>query len=408
MKRRNFLTGMIVSIVLFPWIPISSDLPELRPEWFIMLAGLLLFPVKERVIYSRVSAMACLVILTYLLSIVYGSIVMKTPFIYRDITPLLQPMLYLLIYIFIASGEYAEDGYRRILAFALKVLGLAAVLAIIQFFEPDLIAPILKLWASEDRIAEYKLSRATGSMGNPNDLGFLMAIGFALTLFTFPHRILPFRYSLPILLVTFLGVFASGSRTAMVCLLAILIVYYILELKKNLKQIILMTLVIITTIYIFNTYFTALDLFEGLISRINSFQNLGEDKAWQSRVFSTVDTLDLISESWLIGHGPAKLSFAVGENIDNEYILLLYRFGIIGTIVTAGFIYVLAKQQFKSSTSPLTLLVSIKNFIWASLFAGALFAYTAGLFMSFRLFTLLIILWTISACVRIERSPSTV
>lgn len=405
MTRLHLLGAIIVSIILMPWIPMPKGLPQLRPEWFVLLTGIALLPVSKRILTTRVSASAGVLVLAYLLSMIYGAFVMDIILDPRDFTVLMQPVLYFMIYAFVASTEYIERDHRTILRISLVSLGIAATIALIQFFDPTVIAPLLRLWTDDERISRYALLRATGTMGNANDLGFLMVIGFALALFTSRHRIVPIRISQLITLMTFMGVFASGSRTGMVCLLSVLVVYLLLEIKKSIKSVLLTATILVGIFWIFQAYLQNMDWASGVVDRVMSLSSPDQDQAWLLRVFAAVDTLPMIAESWMFGHGPAKAVFTLGSNVDNEYILLLYRHGIIGTISSLWFVWVLAQQKAVSIVGSPSLHTSLRHFILASLISGGLFAYSAGLFMSFRLFGLFVVLWTISACVRIENGP---
>ena len=411
MTRLVYIKMIIFSIILTPWITLFKGLPDFRPEWFITIIGLIVFSISRRPINSRIAFWAILVYTSMLSSMVYGMLFMGITISVSDFTELLKPILYFLTFYFVATATYSLTDYIIVLQVVLICFGVAAVIAVIQFFAPGSIAPLLLLWAPEERIDLYVLSRATGTMGNANDLGFLMNLGFALTLFTLRHRVLPLSCTSLLLILNFAGVFASGSRTALICLVVIISTYVLVEMKKNAKSLIFVTGLVVSIVWLFQNYAADFEMAAGLLDRISSLGNIESDTAWQPRVQGALETLSLIKESLFFGHGPAKQAFTVADNIDNEYILLLFRYGIFGLISIAGLGWALAMQQKPAVYKASPLLASMRNFSWATLVAGAIFAYTAGLFSSFRLFGLLIVLWTISTCVRsesrsaIERHP---
>lgn len=400
MIRLTYIKLIVISIILFPWITLTEGLPELRPEWFIMLVGLMVLPLSRRPMNSRVAFWSVLVFVSFQLSIIYGALFLDIIISISDFTELLKPALYFLFFSFVATATYTLSEYLEILQVALICFGVAAAISVIQFFSPELIAPLLSLWISEERIGLYVLYRATGTMGNANDLGFLMNLGFALTLFTLRYRILPLSYLRLLLVLNFSGVFASGSRTAMVCLIAIIGTYVLLEIKKNGKSLVVVTGLIVSVVWLFQSHAGDFVITTGILERVSSLGDIESDAGWQPRVEAALNTLPLIQQSLIFGHGPAKQAFSVGSDIDNEYILILYRYGVLGMLATGGLGLVLALQQKPAVYKAAPILASMRNFSWATLVAGTIFAYTAGLFISFRLFGLLIVLWTISAYVR--------
>lgn len=400
MNRFHLLILMVFSIVLLPWIPMPAGFPMLRPEWFIMLAGLALLPVRSTAVKTPTTAWVVLTALAYLFSIAWGAAVMGVTVVPKDFTVLLQPFLYGLFFWFAASASYTVQDLRIFVRYTLIILLVAALIAIVQFFNPELVLPIVRLWADEERFlrSDYVLARATGTMGNPNDLGFLMCVAFALSLFTLSHAPVPRRIAQVMLVTVFLAVFATGSRTGMVGLVAIIAVYLVLEMKRNTASVVVAGVALAIPVWIFANYAQEFILLEGVVRRVTFFQDLHEeDGPWMPRVYGALETLPLIANSLVFGHGPAKSVFTVGENIDNEYILLLYRHGVSGLLATAGLVWVLALQRRHRLASSKPILASMRSFSWATLVAGSIFAYTAGLFMSFRLFGLLILIWTVAA-----------
>jgi len=381
-----------------------GTLPLLRPEWFILIAGLVALPISKRAIQTKVAHWLAYVFFAYVLSLVYGVLVMDITLNIRDFTELFKPVLYFLFFLFIASGTFTIIEYRQFLKLTQVAFAMAALIGIIQFLNPGLIKPLLLMYRGDIiEMQNYRLLRAYGTMGNPNILGFLMTIGFALTLFTLRYRILPVRLSQLFILMNFAGVFVSGSRTGMVCLTAVTLIFIAFEIRKNTMNLLFLCGLSFVMIWFFQNILQELTPLQGMIGRVTSLGNVFEDKdGWLPRVEMAKRTMLLIENSWVFGHGPAKAVFIDGGNIDNEYILILYRFGMVGMITTAGLVWVLCTQLSRTDYKKVPLLKSMRNFSLATGVAAAIFAYTAGFFMLFPLFSLAVILWTIPVFVRIQ------
>ena len=397
MRRIHILSLIVISIILTPWIKISGNLPEVRPEWLITLVGLGIFPVLASAAQSRVFVWWVFVMSSSIVSMAFGHLFLRIAVIPQDIFTIISPGIFLSFFLLAASDTYSMTQYRSFLRVTLVALGVSAVIAVIQFFDPDIVLPIVKLWADEGRIFEYTLFRATGTMGNPNDQGFLMVVGFTLAIFTQRHNVSPFLLRWGLIILFFAAVFATGSRTSMICVMTVIIFFTLIESRLKLKALAFIAIIMAGIYWFFNEIIVHSILFRGLHFQVTSFERLDTDASWQSRVLGALETLPMIAENLILGQGPAKQSFETGANIDNEYILILYRFGLLGLIATAGFVWTLAMQLPKLQATGSPLLLSMRRFSIASVVAAALFAYTAGIFTSFRLLGLLIVLWTVTA-----------
>lgn len=403
MKRIHLLNLILVSSVFAPWIPSIQNGPMLRLEWFFLIAGIAIFPVSRGVFTSKVARWSALTIVAYAVSLAYGFIVMGVSVHISDLTEMMKPLLYLLFYIFVASGRYTKEEYRGFLRVAIFSLSIAAVITIAQFFAPEKVLPLVRLWADDERIYSYELVRATGTMGNANDLGFLMTIGFALVLFSLKYHIVPMRLGQALLLVSLAAVFATGSRTGMVTIASVSLMYVYLGMRVSKATVVIAGTLTFAVIWLFQAVLSNLAITEGLVERVNSFAHLEWDVPWQTRLELASEMLPLIADSLVFGHGPSKLDFELGANIDNEYILILYRSGIVGLLATVWLVLTLALQPDRAIIySKSSLIIGMRNCGVAALVAAGIFAYTAGIFLSFRLFGLLTILWTVTANARLS------
>lgn len=394
--RPQLVLLVFCTVVFGPWLDVSAQLPSIRPEWALLLLGVVFLPTSRRVLESRVLFWALAVVVSCLLSMVHGLLILGIVLDGRDLFEVLKPILYFMFFALAASGSDSVSQYVRFLRNAILILSVAAVLAVIQYFNPGVVSPILELWAPPERIELYTLSRATSTMGNPNDLGYLMTVGFALVLFVHRHHVLPRLWSWLILLLHLVAVLAAGSRTAMFCTAAVVGVFLVSRLRHGFKNLAYVSMVVVATGIVFQQL-AQMEVFGETASRVTTLTNFEEDSAWVPRVEAALAALPAIKENWLVGHGPAKRDSSIDANIDNEYIFILYRYGVLGFITIGGFVLSLARFNGGAiATDEKGLAASMRQFSLAILLAGAVFAYTAGVFLSFRLFTVLILLWAVS------------
>jgi len=400
MRRIHILYFLLFSLILLPWIKIGSASPEIRPEWVLLIIGLLVFHVGKKTIKSSVAYWSIALAISFFVSTIYGMTFLNVSVDARDFFELLKPILYFLLYIFVASTSLSLIELKRFLKIAILIFSVAGAISVIQYFAPETIRPILSLFTDSERIIIYAQARATGTMGNANDLGMLNMLGFALTLYTIKHKLFGSGTSSVVMIIMALGVLASGSRTAFVCLLLVVIYFFYSEFNLSLKRVVALAVVFVTIYTVINLN---LDVFQQSTKRYASINNLEEDVAWMSRLNGAIETLSLISRSIFFGYGPNKKEF-LGSNIDNEYILILYRYGIIGIIVSGGYFFALWRQSQHTIRQSVPFLKSYSHFSTAILLASMAFAYTAGIYMSFRLMMLLVLFCTIVINIRYDNS----
>jgi O-Antigen ligase len=389
----NLLYFLFLSTMFLPWITIFESAPLLRPEWIVVAFFAILYPHRfiadKRIYFSFGALFLCMCI-----SMIWGELVPGADFTIPDIFELLKPFLYALFYMFVISIDVSTKNLEKVQRKILLMFTVAAFIAIIQYFAPEIIRPFLKLYAGEDRIDIYKTSRATGTMGNANDLGMLFVLGSGLSFFTLRQKLFPPIRSIVVSVIQVLGVFASGSRTASVALLCILLYFfYINAFKyKSFKNTVIIMIFILIAGVVIAQY---ADILYQSINRYAVFSDVEEDTAFALRMEGMFDTLHLIRNSIFFGWGPNKEGFIWGNNVDNEYILFLYRYGISGLLVLIILFYNMWKLGKTKKKSSLLIYNSYHYFLTSIMFGSMIFAFTAGIFQQFRLMTLIILFLSI-------------
>ncbi|RPF54206.1 O-antigen ligase-like membrane protein [Aquisalibacillus elongatus] len=219
----------------------------------------------------------------------------------------------------------------------------------------------------ETLIDNYPNPRPVGMVGNPNELGYLFVIISLLTLYILLKG--KFRY---IYLLYFglnvLGVFLTLSRSSLVALLVGITVliflmvfknYLILNLYKFKRLIMLFTISII--ILVITILFT--DFQEKILWRFGALLEISNDNSWNARVDHWSENLKLLKDNVLLGVGPlsrAELKYAA----DNEWLLLLRSYGVIGTIYFIMLFFVPHINSYKTEYRALILSILLSASVY--------------------------------------------
>ena len=175
----------------------------------------------------------------------------------------------------------------------------------------------------------YKVNeRLTGTFTNPNSysvvLGFSIIISLAMLLYEK-------RYNQKLFYVITLGFFSicmliTGSRTGLAAILFSLIILLLFFLRFNLKNIksIIPIIIVLGLSFSIGVYYAGQDI----VSRLSSGVNLLENESLLMRIYAWYLNTQLILQSPVLGWGPAKEMFTTV--VDNEYILIIRRYGIVG------------------------------------------------------------------------------
>jgi len=395
MKRYHLLSGIIVSTIFVPWIPVTAGMAEIRPEWILLFVGIAFWRIKRELFLHPVVFLGFGVIAAYTITTI--AVVIENKYIdYHDLKPFFAPLLYILFFAFIASEYYKRLVILKIMKITIVSMVVSCLITVMQYFQPELLEPLFYLYRNNPAdMQSYKLVRSWGTMGNPNVMGFLAAVSFGVVLFLFKYRFFRTSINWLFLAITFLAVFATGSRTGIVCMMLILGYFYACEMKKNLKNVFAVSIIFISIILFFNLVIISVELFQSTVERILSLTAISEDTGgWIPRIEAGKYALSLVMDKPILGYGSSKTLIFGVIGIDNEYLLYSFQFGIIGLIIILIFIWAMATQIDKSISN---IHQTMRNLSIALLCAAAIFAYTAGIYGSFQIMFLLIILWTFPA-----------
>lgn len=258
---------------------------------------------------------------------------------FRDLNTVLlylKSMVVLYVgYIMARKFEYTSDN--SILLPICIVLGLSSLVAMVQYFDLlNMGREMYLIYGNEDHI-KYGVTRAVGTLSNPNHAAYYHGVGFVLSLNLFAQT--KWGKFLKYILVLFclLGVLLTFSRTGMA---ALFIVWFaVLILQKKVKAVVAISMMLLV-IYVF---------FIDKIVEGTRFAIILQQDSMGLTSFGNRSTLiwNIRLEDFFIhpffGIGPAKSlesGTIYGSTIyDNTYFLLLITSGLVGFVFYTLFIF---------------------------------------------------------------------
>ena len=332
-ESRDLVLILIVTSLLFPPIRLSHAIPDVRFEEVIVyilfpLLLVQLWPPESKYIRSLLIGMFifCAFIC---LSIFYSHVFLNIPTGFRDYFEVVKILKLGLILVIIYNLEIEERSFRLFLHLLLACITISAIIGFLEYYSifsfDKMVAPLY----ANTQLDTVNL-RMLGTYGNPNSFGATLTIGCltAGILFLFSRKILlRISYLIALGILTW-GLVLTGSRTAVVTLAAALFLLLVI----NRKRLHLSWFAIITTVLFVLAIFSAALHFlsQKIVTRYQSGVNLTEDQSFLMRLLVWKYNLMAFLNSPVFGWGPAK--YVMSTLVDNEYILMLRRYGVVGFI----------------------------------------------------------------------------
>jgi O-antigen ligase len=267
-----------------------------------------------------------LILLSFITSTFYGYLFLKVPFSIRDINELFRMIKPFLI---IIAVSYCN--LRTLVSYLNSFFKVGAILLILlgflEFFN------VLSFRALFYSLYGFEFGNMGGrsvlTAGNPNIASALVLyfmIYFLQRMLLTGDRILSLFKILFLLVVLLM----TSSRTALIVFVVVLLASMYFHRKHNK----ILSIVIITFCALLT--FPLLKYFDYLTIGFVSFSD-GTNTSMLIRYQQWSDAINLFKQSPIIGWGPAKdLHTSV---VDNEYFLLLRRYGILGIVFVINFLF---------------------------------------------------------------------
>lgn len=332
-NQLHFLYFYLFLSILSPPLELTSSFPRIRLDEILIYCifpFFLLYNLKD--LELRKNALIFIAFFSFFLfsvclSTLYGKSFLGVPVGQRDIFEIITLSKYLFAFITIYSFDFSLDEFKKILNFILILICASGIFGLIQFFGllgiDDITAPLYLL--ERTHLVDQRL---TATHKNPNSYSIYLVFGhiIALSLY-FVEKSKSKKVLLLISLVFILILlFFAGSRTmfaSYIFVTGVLILIFSIQKGLSTKQIAVI-LTSLSLVFIISLSFISVEI----ASRLESGIDILSDDSFGMRILIWYLNISIFLESPILGWGPAKDYFTA--TVDNEYILILRRYGIFG------------------------------------------------------------------------------
>ncbi|WP_342388768.1 O-antigen ligase family protein [Salinicoccus bachuensis] len=326
----------------------NTPVGELRIDFIFLLIVLvsMIFLSLKKIYISPFRLLSSLIILNTLFLIINLASIFVNGFTLE--------MLRYVIYIFIISFgmiilvgiSWKKVDYHKVIIYSIYFSTIVCMIAILEFFNVFRFYSDLYL---EDNVwfSYYEGSsniRVTSSIGNPLVLSAFLLLMVNVILYVKEISAKKvFWYS--ILLIHFLTILATQSRSAFICLLIILGYHYFLDIKKNLTVIFA---IIIST----STFLVILDYLQADQNFINRLLFKEQSASFNIRYEAYLIAAEMLKDIEIIsfGVGPNRVNSILDtintrvQTLDNVFLMTFISTGIFGLLIfTLIFIFIWMK-----------------------------------------------------------------
>lgn len=310
----------------------------------LILALIILMVLKKTIIPKNMSVTWLLMLLIIeITSLGYSMFIHEI--IMEDLFEVMRPILYFIIYVAIYNvADYKVFYNKKIFKIFLVFTVLSYAQLINLFNIKYYMSYIYEVSKSRTMDTSESIWRIAGTFTNPNYFGFFLAFVccYLFVFILFKKNI--FRNFI-FLMISSLLLLYTGSRTALISellSLAVIMLFYVISLitenkigkfAKTSYFIILLMLIVV--------YFITPLIYEKFY-RYSNIDNISLNfflryETWEKALF-------VWKKHPLIGHGPYKILM---DSFDNNYVLILYRTGLLGLVTFCLFIWSNFRKSFK-------------------------------------------------------------
>lgn len=181
--------------------------------------------------------------------------------------------------------------------------------------------------------------RFSGLMASVNYVWVPSVIMVVLALLYYDNKIIrKWLLILGVIILSMISILLSGSRTGIAGFLLALIVFFIFCGKKGRRKLVLVGLFCIgAVILLYNSmpdqFVSTFDRTAGRIVELTvaiQHRDLTEVEAFNTRLSIWESHWEVIEENLVFGHGSGKAGIRI---LDNNYLMTIYRYGIVGLIL---------------------------------------------------------------------------
>ena len=320
--------------------------------------------------------------------------------IFSDFYELYKIYIYLGIYFIFSSLVETKEDKIKIVKFMIICLIVSVLISVQQYFNffnlNEKYVPIIAPTQYETLVNNYPTPRVIAMTANPNEYAVMPGIGAILSWAIF--LVTREKKNLIFLIIFVIGVLMTLSRSGFAFMAIGIIMFTIFyffkysfrirknfEIKINLKNTRIIILAVMAIIIFAIIIFIYLP--KDLTWRLIAGFDLKVDSSFQARLSNWQEHLNYFKISPFFGLGPAK-SIEYEYAVDNEWLLFLKRYGIIGTIYfVLSFVIPFIKSKDKF----------FKLVYFSVLLASAAYMIVVNIYSSFQVMPLVIILATLTS-----------
>jgi hypothetical protein len=390
-KDDLFLFLYLGLAILSPGIAISSTFPEIRPE-FILSVFFFLHDFKFKIDYN--SRILLWLIPSVILSLVNSYLIIGIEFFFKDFMIIFQIISYLLTYSVLIKYLNLSRDKGRTFDFFFLFCTISSIFSFLQVNNTFGVNEWLSvLYVRVDHVFDVfevgidlaHLDRVVGTVGDSRHFGMLLAFGI-LTGFSLKRKsVILFLIQL---CICFYALLLTGSRTAIICAVAVILAWYIYFPSKKGAGFFLILFGVISFLIAQNFGLINSDM------RVFEFSNDSYDVSLAARQRDNVEFFSLIFKEpgmLFFGMGPAKTILPGSEHSDFGWFLI--RFGIIGCLL---YVILIIRGLAKNFRFLLTTNPANKNVLFActiSIIIWLIYCFSESIFkesqlMAFVLFFL--------------------
>ncbi|KUO49305.1 MAG: hypothetical protein APF76_16005 [Desulfitibacter sp. BRH_c19] len=390
---------IIFSVILIPDIRITS-IPAFRVEQIVVVIYAIFLYMKlmlrKKTGINRQNIKFPVLYLCFsffiIISIVVGS-VKGVKVIPRDYFELYKIFIYLGIYLITLLTFKNEKDKLKVLKFTIFILLISVAIATQQYFNlfnlNEKYVQIIAPTQFRTLVNNYPFPRVIGMTSNPNEYAVMPGIGAVLSWGLYLNT--KEKKNILYMMVFIVGVLMTLSRSGFLFMsVGIIMFTFLYVFKSNISnflqgnvdlkvvKVVIFSVVflIIIGIIIFNF------LPQELTWRLMRGINIGADSSFQARLSNWEEHIVRFKSSPIFGLGPAK-SIEYEHSVDNEWLLFLKRYGIIGTIYIV-FIFIFPVIKSKGN--------SFKYLYFSILTGSAVYMIPAIIYNCFQIMPLIMIL----------------
>lgn len=335
----HFAYVLIFFAILAPPLKISSSLPLIRIDEILiyLFCPLILLTTKSKQSFHSSANTYIKIYLLFLgifiISTLYGKYIKDVPVGRRDYFEFVTSIKYLLVFLSFSKISISKVQFKKLLYFILLLISTSGIFGLLQYYSvfgfDTLTAPLYL----QERLHIFD-NRVTGTFKNPNTFSSVLLIGHIISLsffLTTKNIIEKYINFIAIILLVVLLLFA-GSRTVLFIYFFITIVLLLLGVLTSgvSKKQITFLIAFLSIGFILSISFLSYEI----ILRLQSGLDILGDESFGLRILVWYFNFQIFLESPIIGWGPAKDLHPLV--VDNEYLLILRRHGIIGLLIFLG------------------------------------------------------------------------